>query len=117
MRSLRLTRSYDGMLLGSRKVGGARILKMLQEQARRIKPPQSPLLVITPEKLPLPDYMWTVELESRKAVRTNDPDFSSHLSVCWFSEDLRESIDTVIASHLVSVNWTELATDYDFTFH
>jgi hypothetical protein len=72
-------------------------------------------MVIVPEKLPLADYMWTAELESQKGVRTRDPDFSSHLSVCWFSKDPRETIDRVMASLISSLDWDRHATDYDAT--
>ena len=116
LRSLSVTRTYDGMLTGNLKTNSKCILDMLHAQARQIRPPQSSLFVIVPEKLPLPSHMWTAELESQKAVRTNDPDFGSHLSVCWFSEDLYEDIDTAVASQLPFVDWDEHAADYDITF-
>jgi len=114
-RSLSVTRNHDGMLAGSTETGSKRILEMLQAEARQIRPPQSPLLVIVPEKLPLPNYMWTAELEAQRAVRTDDPDFGSHLSVCWFADDLGQDINAVIATQLLSVDWDERATDYDTT--
>jgi hypothetical protein len=115
VRYLAVTRTYDGLLMGTQKAGSKLVLEMLKEQAQNRKPPEPPLLMIEPEKLPLPDYMWTAELESRRAVRTDDPDFGSHLSICWFAENLAESIDVAVASQLRLITWDEHATDYDIT--
>jgi hypothetical protein len=116
LRHLSVARTYGGLLTGSLKTGSKMVLDALHKQARNVQPFQPPLLVVVPEKLPLADYMWTAELESQKGVRTHDPDFSSHLSVCWFSKDLRESIDCVIASLISSLDWDRNASDYDTTF-
>lgn len=116
LRSLSVTRTYDEMLSGSLKTGSKRILERLRTQARQIRPPQAPVFVIVPEKLPLPNYMWTAEFELQKAVRTDDPDYGSHLSVCCFSEDLGKGcLDSVIASQLLLMDWDEQAGDYDIT--
>ena len=104
LRSVSVARTYGGVLAGSRKTASKMVLEALRAQAESARPPEPPILLIAPERLPLPDYMWTAELELPKGVRTRDPDYGSHLSVSWFSESLVEGIDDVMASLVRSLD-------------
>jgi hypothetical protein len=53
------------------------------------------------------------ELESQRGVHNTDPDFSSRLYVLWFMADTARSLDEIIASVLLQVDWEGTAEDYD----
>jgi hypothetical protein len=115
LRSVSVVRTYSGTLAGSRETVSKMVLAMLRARAKSIQASEPPLLLIVPKRLPLPDYRWTAELKSAKGVRTRDPDYGSHLSVCWFSKDLDESLDRVMLSVTSSLDWNANARDYDMT--
>ncbi len=52
------------------------ILRSIREDVIGVLPLWEPLVVVTPETMPLPQYRLIAELESRQGVKTNDPDFN-----------------------------------------
>lgn len=107
--------SYEGMLAGDPAVWGPKILKEVPEYVQSVMPPGVPLVVLDPGVKRLPEIRWVAELESRKGARTDDPDFNSHLFVCWFTDDLSGSFRELLRPVLHQLNWEANANDYDFT--
>jgi len=88
VRSLHLTRTYEGMLSGTRQAAASTIREMLQAQARQIQASPSPFAG---------DRSWEaaiaeLHVDSGAGVATGDwnsrSGHHSHLSICWFSKGI-----------------------------
>jgi len=105
--------TYAGVMEGSPETASPRILKRLPELAARVLSPAQPLVVVPPMRMPLPDWICVAELGSQRGARQDDPDFSSLLYVCWFSEDTALSIDAMVEAVLPHIDWCLVAEDYN----
>jgi hypothetical protein len=120
-RTVRLVRfyvdeTYAGLLEGTPLAAAPHILARVRDHVRRALPPGRPLLIIRPETAALPHRRLVVELESRRGVRTTDPDWASRLFICWFVDDPGSvSIDALVQSVLPSIDWEAQADDFDVT--
>ena len=61
----------------------------------------------------LPGLQWIAEFGCRMAVHTTDPDYSSRLGVCWFTNDLPDSLAEVLEAVLRRADYEANAEDYD----
>ncbi len=139
--SLKVNSTYSGIIIGSAETASNIALENLEEyfsknignnddswktQLKELPPDEQaileaflsnrknkPLHIIKPQEFPLPSFYWIAELESRKAVHTNEPDYCSYLYLCWFSDKTNISIDSQIREALKNINWKRSADDYD----
>lgn len=108
-----LASTYSGVMEGSRETASKYILEQISEHASRLLPPALPLVVVPTSVIPLPRWMCVASLESRSDVRQHDPDYHSHLYVCWFTNDTDRSIDAMVDEILPYLDWERNAEDYD----
>jgi hypothetical protein len=120
-RKVRLVRlyvdeTYAGVIEGTPATATPHVLARIPEHVRRVMPPGQPLLIIRSEPAALPQHRLVAELESRRGVRTSDPDWGSRLFICWFVDDpASESIDALVQSVLPTIDWEAQADDFDVT--
>src|SRR5579859_2510490 len=91
IRLLRLSISgtYEGQLEGSPEHLSTLILKNnLPAWVAQFAAKNEPLLVLPTDSFPLPDFIWTAKLTSRRGVKNTDPDFYSELTLRWFADGL-----------------------------
>lgn len=112
---LHVERTYSGVLEGGPKTASPHLLKRVPEAAREMMPPGTPLVVVPPLKMPLPQFRLLAKLESERGVQTTDADYNSRLFVCWFVEELDQTIHDLLAAVLAAVDWEANAEDYDIT--
>ena len=106
--------TYAGLLEGTPLAATPHIVARLRDHVRRVLPPGQPLQIIRPESAALPPHRLVAELESRRGVRTSDPDWASRLFICWFVDDPGSvSIDALVQAVLPSVDWEAQAEDFD----
>src|SRR5687768_13982792 len=79
--------TYAGLLEGTPLAATPHILACTGDHIRRVLPRGQPLLIMRPETAALPQHRLVAELESRRGVRTSDPDWASKLFICWFVDD------------------------------
>ena len=116
-REVRLSRftiagTYAGVMEGSPETAGPHILRRLPEQAARMLPPATPMVVVAPPRMPLPEWLCVAEFGSRRGARQTDPDYSSRLCACWFVADTSQGIDAMVEAILPHLDWDRLAEDY-----
>lgn len=118
--SLNVRSSYEGLIIGSKETHSRHIKSDKVDFFSRWiddgRNKKKPVYAIGYKGDVAPALCWICELESRKAVHTDDPDFNSYLYVCWFSEDTAAGIDQHIETVLKKVNWAKHAADYDVVF-
>ena len=112
---LYLDHTYAGQLEGTPERLSPRILRQQREEARRLLAPGKPMVVIDPGCIPLPSYRLIAELVSHKGVRNTAPEFSSHLFIAWFSDEIGKPIDELIGPVLDELDWDRHAEDFDIT--
>lgn len=110
---LAMAGTYAGVLEGTPERASQHLLWSAESRAAHLSPPAKPLVVVPPSQMPLPSWTCVAELESRRGVRSDDPDFNSRLYVCWFTDRTDQSIDDMIASVLPQVDWEGQAEDFD----
>lgn len=108
--------TYYGCLEGTRASNSEFIRADIPSRAARVLPDAQPLAVILPPAGILPRWFHVAELESRRGVHIDDPDYASRLFTCWFTAETSHSIDSMIESLLPHLDWENLAKDYDVTF-
>jgi hypothetical protein len=116
IRRLLLAHTFAGQLEGTPELVSPGIIQRLPKEAVRVLPPGKPLVVVKPDKLPLPNFRLIAELESPRGVRNTDPDFGSQLFVVWFTDKIDTSIDELISPVLSTLDWDRHAEDFDFTY-
>jgi hypothetical protein len=104
---------YAGVLEGSAETASPHILAGLPERAAWMLSPAKLLVVVPPSRMPLPKWLCVAELGSPLGARQTDPDYSSWLYVCWFTEDTARSIDAMVEAVLPHLDWERSAEDYD----
>jgi hypothetical protein len=92
------------------------IIKRLPKETQRVLPPGKPLVVVEPDRLPLPTFRLIAELESPRGVRNTAPDCGSQLFVVWFTDGISKPIDELLAPLLVALDWDRHAEDFDFKY-
>lgn len=107
-----LASTYMGVMEGSPETASKYIMGQIAEEASRLLPPAKPLVVVPPSEMPLPKWMCVAALGS-KGAQQNDPDYRSHLSVCWFTDNTDRSIDAMLEEILPHLDWERNAQDYD----
>ncbi len=110
-----LASTYSGMMEGSPETASKYILEQISEHASRMLPPAHPLVIVPSSVIPLPRWMCVASLDSQSGVRQEDPDYHSHLYVCWFTNDTDRSIDAMVDEILPYLDWERNAEDYDIT--
>jgi hypothetical protein len=110
---LYLDSTYAGVMEGSPERASPSILRQQREEARRLLAPGKPIVVSDPGCIPLPTYRLIAELVSRKGVRNTAPEFSSHLFIAWFSDEISKPIDELIGPVLDELDWDRHAEDFD----
>ena len=105
--------TYSGVLEGSKKDASQVFHENLPEMAAKILPPGHPLVVVGPPKGEFPRWLCVAKLESPIGVHNTGPDFNSELYVCWFMGDTARSLDEVIESIILQIDWERQAEDYD----
>lgn len=109
---LLLTPTYEGMLEGTPAMASRFIRERLADDVARGLP-NMPLAILDDGKDELPRYRWAAAFDSRRGVGTNDPDYNSHLALCWFSATLPTDLLAAITVALAQVDWDAHAEDYD----
>jgi hypothetical protein len=110
---LLLGSTYAGQLEGTLETASYYIRRSLAERIAEVMQPGKPLVVVGNDTSVLPSFQWIAEFHSQRAVHTDDPDYSSQLFVCWFTDDIPDTLHSAIADVLAAVNWEAQATDYD----
>lgn len=72
-----------------------------------------PVVVLDDGDGTLPGFQWAATFDSRRGTKTSDPDYSSRLALCWFSDTIPANLEQAIASLLGRVDWDAQAEDYD----
>jgi hypothetical protein len=107
-----LTHTYEGLLEGSLTTASRLIRKRLAgELAKEL--PGLPLVILDEGEGPLPGFRWAAAFDSHRGTKTSDPDYSSHLAVCWFSTTIPSNLEGALAAVLGRVDWDAQAEDYD----
>ena len=110
---LKLSSTYAGALEGSPETLTPHLRKGIAQSVQKSLPPGTPLVIIGAEVEVLPSYRWIAKFISRRGVKTTDPDYSSRLYLCWFSEELYRDLPGAIEEILLPIDWESLAADYD----
>jgi hypothetical protein len=105
--------TYTGVLEGTPKTASPYILKLVADFAAQVLPPAVPLVVVPHTTMPLPGWLCVAELGCLRGARQSDPDYSSRLYVCWFTDSTSQSIDAMVEPTLCHLNWTQTAYDYN----
>jgi hypothetical protein len=116
LRKLVIGHAYEGCLEGDRRVFSTQILERAPQQARDlIKTGTSmPMVVVPPECLPLPSFMWVAKFERPEDSRADGPMVSSTLCIAWFEETLLRPVDEVIRVAVARVDWYAHAFTYEW---
>lgn len=110
---LLLTRTYEGVLEGAPAAASRHIRKRLAVEVGQSLRVKMPVAVIDEGQPELPSYQWVATFDSSHGVKTKDPDYSSRLAICWFSDALPSELHSAIVATLARVDWDTLAEDYD----
>jgi hypothetical protein len=113
LKRLRIDGTFAGHMEGSPESVSGFVLRNTPSNVQRDMRPGQPLVVIQTDEMPLPDFRFIAEFESRRGVRQTDPDYSSRLFVCWFQGDLSRSLDELMSNVLERVDWEANAEDFD----
>jgi hypothetical protein len=113
LRALEIHFTFKGMLKGSPETKTRHVRKRMEEAVQKSLLSGMPLFIIGLDVPVLPTYQWIAQFDSHRGVRTSDPDYNSHLSVCWFSEEIPRDLPAAIEEVLFPIDWERLAGDYD----
>ena len=109
---LHILRTYAGQLEGSYESCSHYIREGLRDQiARHLSYPEALVILDNGEKA-LPTFQWIAMFES-SPVHTSDPDYSSRLRVCWFTEHMPNDLTETIQATVDKVDYEASAEDYD----
>lgn len=116
LRKLVIGHTYEGCLEGDRRVFSAQILERAPQQARDLiqRGTSMPMVVVPPEYIPLPNFMWVAEFERPEDSRVDGPIVSSTLCLAWFEETLLRPVDDVIKVAVARVDWYAHAFTYEW---
>jgi len=89
---LYMREAYSGVIEGTHETASRYILEEISHKVKKIMPPGSPLVLIEENVKALPQLEWIAEFTSYQAVKRDDLDYGSRLYVCWFTEDVYESL-------------------------
>ena len=112
---LSVTLTYSGVLEGTASTASTFIRASLAQDVAQSIPPGKPLVVVDDRSTELPRFRWIAEFYSARGITTNDPDYSSKLFVCWFSDEIPDALHSAIAQVLAKVQWDANAEEYDLT--
>lgn len=110
---LLMSQTYAGILEGTPEIVSEHISRSLTKNVQQAMSPGTPLVIIGDQTSVLPPLQWIAEFHSSRGVHTNDPDYNSHLFVCWFTEGIPNSFSRMIADILAAIDWEAQAEDYD----
>jgi len=113
MTQFKMVGTYRGQMEGTPEALSQRLRRDIAQRAEEEMPPAKPLAVVLPLAGALPSWMCIGEFESRRGVKHKDPDYSSSLYVCWFTDDLSEPLNKLIQQPLSQVDWEQKAEDYN----
>lgn len=71
------------------------------------------IIVLDDGENSLPSLQWIAEFKCRMPIHTTDPDYSSRLRVCWFTDDLPDALSKVLEEALRRADYETNAEDYD----
>lgn len=107
-----LTQTYAGVLEGSPATVSRSIRKSIADRVAK-ELPRMPLVILDDGEGPLPGFQWAAAFDSPRGTRTTDPDYSSQLALCWFSDTIPSNLEGAIDALLGRVDWDAQAEDYD----
>jgi hypothetical protein len=113
LRSLEMRFTFEGALEGSPETLTAYMREKLADSAQKSLLSGTPLVIIGADVPVLPTLKWVAEFFSPWGVIDTDPDYHSHLSVCWFSEEFPCDLPAAIKEVLLPLDWESLGGDYD----
>lgn len=116
LRKLVIGHTYEGCLEGDGRVFSTNILDRAPEQARYLigRGGSGPMVVVPPEYIPLPNFMWVAHFERPEDSRADGPMVSSTLCLAWFEETLLRPVDDVIKGAVARVDWDAVAFTYEW---
>ena len=109
---LLLTHTYAGALEGTPATISRFIRKGIAGNLAK-ELPRMPLVILDDGQGALPAFQWAATFISSRGTKTNDPDYSSRLALCWFSDTIPANLEGAIATVLEQVDWDAQAEDYD----
>jgi hypothetical protein len=107
---LSLTSTYAGQLEGTPATITSHLRKRFAEELAQA---ETGLVVLDDGQPELPAYRWEASFNSRSGVRHTDSDYSSRLTIRWFSDTIPADLHAVISAVLSRVDWEVSADDYD----
>ena len=110
---LSITGTYEGHLERSPESISRYIRRDLTEHFRRQMPHVSAIVILDDGEDALPGLEWIAEFGCREAVHTTDPDYCSRLRVCWFTDNLPDSLTEGLEVALHRAGYETSAEDYD----
>jgi hypothetical protein len=116
LRKLVIGHTYEGCLEGDRREFSTHILERAPEQARYLIHcgTEMPMVVVPPEYIPLPNFMWVAHFERHEDSRVDGPMVSSRLCLAWFEETLLRPVDDVIRVAVARLDWYARAVTYEW---
>jgi hypothetical protein len=75
-------------------------------------PPGGPLVVLPPIDPPLPPFRFAAELDSWPGVGSSVQGVGSRLYLCWFGDELADSVHDMVWEAWQEVDWESAAADF-----
>ena len=117
-RKIRLTdlavnSTFAGCLEGTPETNSQHIMEDLEHSLKQKQHRDMGLAIIRPAEFPLPGYRFVGTFLSPQAINLEDLEMGSRLQVCWFDDNLDQSINEMVQVALSQVNWEAAAMNYD----
>ena len=110
---LAVTATFAGWLEGTPETISQHILVHLEGTLKQSQTCDMGLAIIRPDEFTLPSYRFVGTFESPQAINSGDSELGSRLQVCWFGDDLDQSVNEMVHLALSQVNWDAAAVNYD----
>ena len=105
--------TYANHLEGSPESISHSIMVNLERRRQQKAGTATGVTFIRPGVFPLPRYRLKATLVSPYPTSLGESEDYSRLQVCWFSDELGQSIDEMVLFAVARVNWDATATNYD----
>jgi hypothetical protein len=112
--NLSMTSTYKGQLEGGPEIGSRHLRKSLQEELARMFGGDAGVVIFDDTSKPLLHRKWIAHFHGRFSLWTDDSDYASCLTVCWFSEELPTDLPAYLQEILDRADYEKNAKDYDF---
>jgi hypothetical protein len=111
---LSMTFTYKGQLEGGTEIGSRYLRKSLPEELARMFRGDAGVVIFDDTSKPLPHRKWIAHFWGNFALWTDNSDYNSCLTVCWFSEELPTDLPAYLQEILDRADYEKNAKDYDF---